>query len=69
MLKKIDPAVSILALILIAVIAAYSGIFHNAFLYDDEFLIQVTFRNRRHNFDDTSHLFGQIRGHEIHVVG
>ena len=42
---------------------------HFAFGFENKFLIQVTVSDRGHDFHDTAHLLGEIRRHEVHVVG
>src|SRR5262249_18261881 len=42
---------------------------HFTFCFENELLVQVPVGDRGHDLDDTAHLFGEVRRHEIHVVG
>ncbi|ABS26438.1 hypothetical protein Anae109_2236 [Anaeromyxobacter sp. Fw109-5] len=42
---------------------------HLALRLEHELLRQVAVRHRRHDLHDAAHLRGQVRGHEVHVVG
>ena len=40
-----------------------------AFGFEDQLALQVAIGHRRNHFGNTSHLSGEVRGHEVHVVG